>query len=813
MRLTKYKLSILALALIIFASVTALFGLNNIRADASGTVTVSGTNVFTATGDATVTSSAVGEGEGSKYYATFTIKDGEEDGISYRRNLAYHWQKSVAAAEDDKTGPSVYGEEAFFSMELGFKELSFERFIVTFESQQYNKTKDKKSSNYVIFYPAAEGKVYALISTDRDAKIKDGETHTAIDAGNIEINFTAKLSCGYAVEVGAGDTYVRGEFENVGGNFAKSSTSSSSPLYPLIFNAEFAESEEEESENKAQMYLYEINGQSFEMSSATATTVTDNAPPVLCLTEEIRYFTQGGELDIDYVVIDVLRTSPTSTVYYYILSYDDYVDPDINNFNDKSMYKKAEDDALMESDYDKYLPDDAALLQGTKFNLYNQKDDTHKLTVDMMVKVYINLSDYSSDTYKETTDIYLDWYVPADYLITLNGGTSDESSFMAVAKDELGVTYNYDDGESGWADGANGRIAEYQAEVDKLAQNLSAGSSSYLYLPSAENLFRDNVSAYTDLKLSIYYYHNSQSSNTSLATNNLSINITQQGTYTFTIYATDAAGNNMYYIEDGVVKEFGADEIWDMFSDKDGGLHDKLPWFTFEVGYTGVSFEETPGMQSTAYVGTSYSSASFKINGISGSYQTKYRLFNFDRASYYNATGLTYSYEQFIGVMDGLYNNTLFTDEKLKEMFGDKFDTMTDEQLSDYRNTRKFFKEIPQVAEGDADYDKYKDYGWNSTSTTFTPQDANAFYYIRAEVVDTKYNTSPVTCGLAVVASENAKVIKGENDWFKNNVASVVLLSIAALAFIGIILLLVIKPKNKEDIDVQFEKKKAKKSK
>ena len=67
-----------------------------------------------------------------------------------------------------------------------------------------------------------------------------------------------------------------------------------------------------------------------------------------------------------------------------------------------------------------------------------------------------------------------------------------------------------------------------------------------------------------------------------------------------------------------------------------------------------------------------------------------------------------------------------------------------------------------------------------------------------------------------MVASVTAKSLKGESDWLKNNVVSVVLLSIAGAALIGIVLLLVIKPKDKGDIDERFEnakKKSAKKNK
>ena len=781
MRLTKYKLSIIMLALVMLISLTAFFSLQSFKAHASGTVTVSGTNVFTSSGEANVIAYKAGDGDDAKYYTMFSFAN-NEDAVSYRRNLAYKWYEQYTEGEGEEAEEKV--REGLFNMDIGFASLSFEKFIITFESQQYNKTKDNKAQNYVIFTPAGENKVHVTISDDKDAEID--ETNS-IDSGYITIAFyeeEAGLGKGnYGVNVGYGSEWVTGKLSNIGGTYSKSSTSSSSPVYPLIFGADFGEAEEK---SAAQMVLYSLNGQEFELSDTDFDStnnyyyggkVADNTPPVLCLDGNFNYFTLGARLDVDYTVIDVLRSSPSSTVNYYVLTYDQYASTEITDYNDTDLFKEVKDDVLLESDYDKYLPDAS--------DVYN--DD---LKADMLVKVYVKVTDISSNS--ETANVYLDWYVPEQYRVNLKG-----TDFIAVADDGLGATFNYD-GREGytWEE----LQKEYQEKVDEAAKNLSAGSTSYLYLPSPEKLFTDNASAYTDLRISVYYQHNSQQSSTNLATNNLSINVTRPGPYTFTVYATDAQGNNMYYLEeveadeeyDKVigdkfykVVEFASSDIWNMFNDKED-LYNKLPWFSFEVSYTGVSFEETPGLQSTAYVGTSYSSASFKINGISDSYTTKYRLFLFDRAGYYNDTNKTFSYETFIDEMDGLYANA---------------------------DTRKYFKEIRQVSESDPDYDEFKDYGWSGTSTTFTPQDANAFYYIRAEVTDNEYNTDPVACGLAVVASINAKQLKGENDWLKNNVASVVLLGVAGLALIGIILLLVIKPKDKGDIDEQFEKSSKKKNK
>ncbi len=797
MKRTGYKISIISLLLALVIALAAFVGLQLNYASAAGTVTVSGGNVFTATGDATVIAHrearpagepSVGEGEEQDayvYYTMFAFAYGK-DTVAYRKNLAYKWY------DDDSGNPE------YFNMTVGFENTAFKRFVIKLESQTYVKNKEGKSVNYVIFFPAATaGKVTALITSDGDAK--ESGNSTELDASKINIKFTNRTSDKYAVSVSDnGGNEVTGEFENVGGNYAKASTSSSSPVYPLVFNAEFADEQAEERES-AKMVLYSLNGQSFELSGTSHNTendyyyggtVTDETPPVLCLENELTHFELGGEIDFDYAVIDVLRTSPKATIKYYALSYEQSQKAD---FNDKEAGLFTEITSSVKSvlkpDKGDYLPEATQTFD-------------EDLRADMAVKVLVTLQDTTSNA--ATQDVYLDWYVPADYKVTVNS-----KNYIAVAKDACGVAYAYDgaDGIS-WAE--DGRVAAYQAKIDELTKDLSAGSLTNLYLPSAEELFADNATAYTDMKFAIYYYGSSQLSNTGLSYNNLYINVTQMGSYTFTIYATDAAGNSMYYLEEVTdadkisnneydkqidskyynLVEFTAGDIWDMYADKDEeGLYDKLPWFTFTAGYAGVKFDETPGLQSTAYAGTSYSSASFKINGISGSYSTEYRLFLFDRAGYYAYTnGATLNYSDFV--------------EKLDELF-------------DTPETAKFFSEIPALSdmeETDPEYEQYKGYNWSKTSTTFTPQDNNAFYLIRAEVKDTKYNTDPVACNLGVVASVNAKTIKGESDWLKNNVASVVLLTVAGVALIGIVLLLVIKPKNKEDIDVKFEKtEKAKK--
>ena len=48
--------------------------------------------------------------------------------------------------------------------------------------------------------------------------------------------------------------------------------------------------------------------------------------------------------------------------------------------------------------------------------------------------------------------------------------------------------------------------------------------------------------------------------------------------------------------------------------------------------------------------------------------------------------------------------------------------------------------------------------------------------------------------------------LKGESEWLKNNLTSIILLSVAGVCLIALIVLLIIKPKDKGDIDAVYTK-------
>ena len=71
---------------------------------------------------------------------------------------------------------------------------------------------------------------------------------------------------------------------------------------------------------------------------------------------------------------------------------------------------------------------------------------------------------------------------------------------------------------------------------------------------------------------------------------------------------------------------------------------------------------------------------------------------------------------------------------------------------------------------------------------------------------------SRVAAYKVIKAEQKADVIKGETEWLKNNLVSVILFSIAAVMLVLIVILLLIKPSDEtlEDVDEQVGDKKAK---
>ena len=763
----KLRLSLIAASAVCAVAASAMTFTSVAAADDYREVTLTGTNVFYA-GAVGAQISVHRFTEDSDYtdYTSFII--GEDQTVAFRKNLAYSW---YALNESDVV------EHNAFSMEIGFTELNFESYVIRFQSQQYNITEDGVTENYLVFIPDGDNLNLNLYISETE-EIADDEQPTVVleEYSTISIGFGDYENGDYSIIVNGTDSGA--DFVNVREAYASYVSSGDSAATPLTFSATFAEDAGEDV--TCEMIMRSLNGQSFEVFDAEEDAngnlsgfIHDDMPPVVCLAQGINYLTYGEEVDIDYTVIDVIGTSPRTTVKYYVLSTEDFnaADFDYNDTSAEDLFR----DVTTSSDYrlirepNTYVPDSA-------YDAATGFIETDGYKTYGLVKLCLYVRDTSSSS-AQGDYVFIDWYVPDEYKVDINDikqtDRTVDSGFIRMVEDLQGTTYA---GDAVNLEEYEARIAqieeEYQQKIDDyIAENypdgLFASSDANLYLPDFSGYVTDNLGGYTDLQYRIYYSASSTGSTGTLDYNELAMSISEADvTYRFTIYVTDAADNEMYYPdENGELQTISTDDIWDE------DFADLLPFFEVSVSYKSATVE-TPGLQSVGYVGSTYNSASFDITGVSGTYSTAYYLYIFDRDRFYREQQIELSYNDVISSVDALFSNT-------------------------YReglNTRQYFTLV-------TDDEEYADYEWDSTNVTFVPQDSTEYYVVRLELKDTGLSNTVTNSFLVVRASARAAEIYGEDNWVQNNIASIVLFCVAGVCFIAFIVLLIVKPKDKGDID------------
>lgn len=814
----KLKLSLITLLLALIVALTAaVFAINNRSTFVYASdryVELDGNSVFyTTIRGAEISESeevTIGEGDEQKSvrYTLFKIGSGEE--VSYRQNLAYSWI-SGAKHSDEIIGGELYTKDAL-SMELYFPEINFKRFYIKFESQQNVLTKDGKSVNYLVFTSVGSGDNKSVqVSVSQTIEEKDGEIEGMVDIGSpvaknehILFELGGYSNGDYVVKVN-GQTAENALFKNVYEKYATYVASGDSAVTPLTFGAVFEGESTVETENGAQMALVDISGQSFEMHrQGDAYKVKDTAAPVICFSQTPSYLEYGKSIGFQYKVIDVLASSPRATAYYYVLTGNQVADPDYDY--DKTDYSAettdgesgGEGDGEAEAETNPFIKVTSS--SGIRIVTDDQTFIPRKyLKSDVMglVKIYYELSDVSSTSTAQTDKVFVDWYVKEESKDTTalenvydykNG--SGESYFLRLIKSKEGATY----ARQGDAEASN-PLTAYKASVEEFRENyqnaiddaiskledgkLYAGGNKF-YLPEIKLDFLDDYLVGTDYKYSIYYRGSSSGTHSSLAFNQLAIDLNDADvTYRFTILITDTFGNPMRYPTDEVDEsgnvvweEITSDDVWnEEFSDL-------LPFFEFDVSYKEAT-AENPESLSLSYVGTSYSGVSFKITGVSQTYTTAYKLYVFDSNAYYKDHNETMDYDTFVKDTEELLKNP--------EM-------------------RKYFttvKPASELLESDENYEKFKALNWNATSITFTPQSVSDYYVVELKLTDNRSQQS-TTNYATVAASVQTTPLKGESDWLGNNKTSVILFVVAGICLIALIILLVIKPKDKGDIDAIY---------
>ncbi len=262
---------------------------------------------------------------------------------------------------------------------------------------------------------------------------------------------------------------------------------------------------------------------------------------------------------------------------------------------------------------------------------------------------------------------------------------------------------------------------------------VALGSNQYLTLPSLEDMISDDVNAYSDLKLTVYYITPTTTSSSST----LRIPLSDAGDYMFYVVAEDQFGNKM-----DAEKDF-------FYDDNDGNLQygvysDYIFTFSVEDNYP-IKVESAK--QGTGYVSVSYTATAFDIT--SSAYSTEYTL-------YYSATEIGANDEGWVEIP--------------------KASSITD---TEYKENGYTYEDIQAIA-------------YNG-STTFTP---NKIGYYKIDCTVTSTDSNRMESASAVInIKEQPKVVVVDNHWLENNVWSVVFLSVGTLCLIGIIVLLCIKPK------------------
>ncbi len=835
------------------------------RGHAAYAATYTPSQIFEPLNGAKVEAAEVGEEETS--YVQFTLAKGSSVEYRRDLALKWFVEDKenvqTGVVESGLVDPGV---ARHFTMTFAFGTVAFESFDITFQSDEENVTKDGQTTNALHFaYDSEQDKLTVAV---RDAEFEEDDEdapeaiHTIANAADdLAFEFVEDPEVPGNFDVLLNEEKI-GAFTNIGGYYLEyRSTAASSPQLPMLFEATLPETAEEDAAQT--LLMKELNGQTFKVNADG--TVEDNAPAVLVINEKIYSFRLGQRFSLTYEAIDVCDRSVSVTRQYYMLKREKpaegdeaatqyYLKPTDSEYSTLSasstFFMPTEDNVEggAEEGEKAYVSIRFKLDDGTDDNdtfvyltWYAAQEDVVEVKGDKEADgtahqqvVGYNCSDPNCSHYKEDGA----YYTVADYEklsqdATCTGTVTTEnedgtekreactkkvSEYTAV---EEGNYFDYivvdrevkgphfvgltpDDSSktntSDWSGTKNDQDLDaldvYQDRVAEAAENVSAGDGSYFYLPSLRTLIESDYADYRNLRFNIYYLKpraaagSTPSSATSLRYNNLRFEVDQVGPYTFRVIAQDAAGNAMkYYNEDGELVTVTASNIFEI-----GGI----PEFTFDIGYTGPEIKE-PGSQTTAYNKQNYSISSFDIIALEG-YDAEYKLYSFAPAE---AEQKEYGVEELVDLFDELTakkdGNDLFDEANKDNTVGEvKFSDLTSrmEEIRVYD---------PSVKEKDAKWDDTDNaYEWDpESSLSFTPQ-ATGLYVVEIEVIDGTYPGLTAHAYKVIEVTNESDILYGSSNWIKNNTTAIILFAISAVLLIAIILLLVIKPneKNLKEVDL-----------
>ncbi len=672
--------------------------------------------------------------------------------------------------------------------------LFFDRYEISFDSTEENISKAAKATNSIVFKAQDDGSVKVYIknaAAHAAEEDKDDEEETDDLAGLTPAATIAKADIAKDITIAfsEAETFTPGEFvvtltvgeephelgsfTNIGGNYLEyRSSASSTPSTPITFNAKLAAVPEDAPEGTTYkqvrqcVYMKELNGQTFDLTDGR---VTDNAPAVLVLNEQLYGFTLGQRYSLSWEAIDVCDSSVSSNGEYYMLRKDE-VDgevTDTDHFPTDDDYKK-----LSTSVY--FMPTNGGA------------------TEPQYVSIRYKLVDerFSSSEQDKYSYVYLSWYAADKAITTLEGEEGAKLDMISVQNNDrraepygpyyVGITADESSSSNQTSDEAayNKAIGDYNKALTDVAsaEKTSAGNGAYIYLPSFRGLITSDYADYRNLRFTISYKKEnastSASTESSLRYNNLRFQIDTEGHYAFKVFASDAAGNTMKYYLDGDLVDVSTSNIWDI---------DEIPTFEFNVSYKGADVTE-PGEQDPASRGTSFTFDEFEIVDL-GSNIKEYTLYYFDTSKLPEGKELP-GYSEFV--------------ENAKKY-----------AETDYKDCLVEIKEFnDEISEDDEEWDDTDNsYRWHPDSLTFVPQ-KSGYYVVRLTYYDLYQPAGGIPTAenyYEVVEVRNPyDYIPAKSDWLQNNVTSVVLFAISGVLAIAIVVLFVVKPSDKkvEEVDL-----------
>ncbi|MBQ7408349.1 MAG: hypothetical protein IJW13_03660 [Clostridia bacterium] len=290
---------------------------------------------------------------------------------------------------------------------------------------------------------------------------------------------------------------------------------------------------------------------------------------------------------------------------------------------------------------------------------------------------------------------------------------------------------------------------DYQKEINKKLENKELGD--YFYYPELTDVLVSDNFAYTALTKTVYYCK--PKSTTFSSTTSSSFSLSDIGTYKYYVLAKDPTNTNFTIDTDELVRMVDANgnEGWYEVDENDP-TNNKLivPIFSFQFE-TVKEPEITISESEIGFIGLTYKDAKDSITIVAQNESVEYKL-------YYSASDLSAGIEN-------------WTSEG-----------------------------IAKVEENATDITNKEEVAFNTSNLYFTP-DLKGYYYVVCRAADNYGEASAVT--EAIIVNREFTTVKYESQFLKYNWLSIMFLGIAVLSFIGILVLLFVKPKEKTEEEVE----------